>query len=89
MKDDDGVWHEEEDTFLGLLNDYYSRLFSSSHPYGFEHILDGFDEVVSDEMKEDLGQPYATEEVDATIKDMVPLKALGLDGMPPLFYQTY
>lgn len=71
------------------MNDYYSRLFSSSHPYDFDRILDGIDEVVTDEIKEDLGHPYTIEEVDATIKDMAPLKAFGLDGMPPLFYQTY
>ena len=89
MKDDDGVWHEEEDTFPDLLNDYYSRLFSSSHPYDFDRILDGVDKVVTDEKREDLGWPYTIEEVDATIKDAVPLKAPGLDGMPTLFYQTY
>ena len=28
-------------------------------------------------------------EVQEAIKQMAPLKAPGLDGMPPLFYQTY
>ena len=41
LKDDNGVWHEDEDNVSGLLNEYYSKLFSSSHPHDFEHILDG------------------------------------------------
>ena len=32
---------------------------------------------------------YTMEEVELAIKEMAPLKAPGLDGMPPLFYQTY
>ena len=72
-----------------MLNDYYSQLFSSSNPQDFDRILDGVDVVVSDEMRENLAQSYITEEVDATIKEMAPLKALGPNGMPPLFYQTY
>ena len=54
LKDDNGVWHEDEDTFLGLLNEYYSKLFSSSHPHDFEHILNGVDVVVTEEMRIDL-----------------------------------
>ena len=89
LKDDNGVWHEDEDTFSGLLNEYYSKLFSSSNPHDFEHILDGVGAVVTEEMRIDLARPYTSEEVDATTKDMAPLKAPRLDGMPPLFYQTY
>ena len=69
-----------------MLNDYYSRLFSSSNSHDFDCILDGVDEVVTDEMRVDLAWPYTTEEVDAAIKETAPLKALGPDGMSPLFY---
>ena len=72
-----------------MLNDYYSRLFSSSNSHDFDCILDGVDEVVTDEMRVDLAWPYTTEEVDAAIKETAPLKALGPDGMSPLFYQIY
>lgn len=40
-------------------------------------------------MNTTLTTPYKAEEVEIAINDMAPLKALGLDGMPPLFYQTY
>ncbi|KAL0008304.1 hypothetical protein SO802_009806 [Lithocarpus litseifolius] len=89
LKDDNEVWHEDEDTFSGLLNEYYFKLCSSSNPYDFERILDGVDAVVAEEIRIDLARPYTSEEVDAAIKDMVPLKAPRPDGMSPLFYQTY
>ena len=37
-------------------------------------------------MNVELLKPYSKEEVDAAIKQMAPLKAPGLDGMPPIFY---
>ena len=48
--------------------------------------LDGVDTVVTKEMRTNLACPYSLDEVDVAIKEMAPLKALGLDGMPPLFY---
>ena len=74
---------------MGLLNEYYSKLFSPSHPHDFKCIIDGVDTVVTEEMRTDLAHPYMSDEVDVAIKEMAPLKALGLDGMPPFFYQTY
>lgn len=47
------------------------------------------DKVVTDEMQADLAQAYTREKVNATIKEMAPLKAPGPDGMPPLFFQNY
>ena len=44
---------------------------------------------MTEEMRTDLAPPYSSNEVDVSIKEMAPLKALGPDGMPPLFYQTY
>ena len=89
LKDDEGVWHEDEDTYARMLNEFYSRLFTSSQPHDLDRILDGVDEVVTDEMRADLARAYTSEEVDAAIKEMAPLKAPNPDGMPPLFFQTY
>ena len=44
---------------------------------------------MTDEMQADLAWAYISKEVDVAIKEMAPLKALGSDGMPPLFFQTY
>ena len=63
--------------------------FTSSQPHDLDRILDGVDEVVTDEMRVDLARAYTSEEVDAAIKEMALLKAPGPDVMPPLFFQTY
>ena len=42
--------------------------------------------MVTKEMRTNLACPYSLDEVDVAIKEMAPLKALGPDGMPPLFY---
>ena len=72
-----------------MLIDYYVDLFTSSNPHNLESILDGIQEVVTWEMNSNLTAPYTAEEMEIAIKDMAPLKALGSDGMLPLFYQTY
>ena len=54
-----------------------------------DQVVDGVQKVVTDSMNADLAKPYSADEVERAIKDMVPLKAPGPDGMPPLFYQIY
>ena len=52
-------------------------------------MLNGVQKVVTGEMNASLVMEYKPEEVASAIKEMAPLKAPGLDGMPPLFYQSY
>ena len=40
-------------------------------------------------MNASLTRAFTIEEVEAVVKEMAPLKAPGLNGMPPLFYQSY
>ena len=89
LKDNDRVWQTEEGIVSKMLIDYYVDLFTSSNPHNLESILDGIQEVVTWEMNSNLTAPYTVEEMEIAIKDMASLKALGSDGMPPLFYQTY
>ena len=41
------------------------------------------------EMNADLVRDFSKLEVRETLHQMAPLKAPGLDGMPPLFYQHF
>ena len=54
MRDDNEVWQANEEVFSSLLNEYYAGLFSSSNPHDFEHILDGVEEVVTEDIRRDL-----------------------------------
>lgn len=40
-------------------------------------------------MNSSLTKQFTREEVKLALKQMVPLKSLGLDGFNPVFYQTY
>ena len=72
-----------------IFVDFYNRLFISSNPTELERVLAGVQPVVDDFMNEALLQPSVREEVEVAIKQMAPLKASGLDGMPPIFYQHF
>ena len=51
--------------------------------------LDSLPSIVSDEMNSKLSQEFMEWEVQATLKQMAPLKAPEPYSMPPLFYQNY
>ena len=89
LRDEEGVWQNDEHIFSGLLVCFYEKLFASSNPQNMERILNGVQEVVTDSMRTKLAQAYLVCEVEKAIKDMAPLKAPGPDEMPPLFYHTY
>ena len=89
MKDAGGTWHEDEDHISGMFTAYFAKLFTSSNPHDSDRVLDGVQNVVTDDMRADLAKPYLMEEVEFAIKEMAPLKAQGPDGTPLLFYQTY
>ena len=50
LRDEEGVWQNDEHTFSGLLVGFYEKLFASSNPQNMERILNGVKEVVIDSM---------------------------------------
>ena len=46
-------------------------------------------QLVTNDMNSTLTENFQAWEVECAIKQMAPLKALGPDGMPPLFFQNY
>ena len=89
IQDDEGVWQSEEEVVSSIFVDFYTRLFTSSNVHDIDRVLEGVNKVVFDSMNTDLLMPYSKEEVDVAIKQMAPLKAPSLDGMPPIFYQSF
>ena len=69
--------------------DYYEQLFSCSHPAVSAKLLDAIQPKVTDEMNLALLQAFQTTEIETTLKQMHPLKALGPNGMPSLFINTF
>ena len=89
LRNKNGEWVDGEDQIAQLFIDYYSELFTTSNPSHLAEVLENIPQVVSDSMNADLVKPFVKQEVDVALKQMAPLKAPGLDGMPPIFYQHY
>ena len=70
-------------------DEYFEKLFASSHPVISEELIDAVPTKVTDRMNSILLQEFQATEVERALKQMHPLKAPGLDGMPPLFYQHF
>ena len=71
------------------LSDYYKDLFSTTHPDNFEDILTEILSTISSQMNEQLIRPVDEKEIRQALFSMHPNKALGTDGMSPLYFQYY
>lgn len=89
LQDENGTWQDNEEVVSGMLIEFYANLFTSSNLGNLEQILEGIQPVVTEDMQIALAKPFVVEKVECAIRDMAPLKAPRLDGIPPLFYQTY
>ena len=69
--------------------EFYQALFTFQNLDNFNDILAQVPQVVTEEMNHDLIANFKAEEVQTALKQMAPLKSLGPDGVPPIFYQHY
>ena len=68
---------------------YYQNLFSTSHTFVQDELLDAIEARVSEPMNALLIREFQAMEVRKALKQMHLLKAPGLDDMNPLFYQHF
>ena len=68
-----------------MFEDYYKTLFTSMNPIVSEELLDAVHTKVIDQMNSSLTKEFKAIEVERALKQMFPITAPGLDGMPPLF----
>lgn len=66
--------------------DYYSTLFKSSNCTVFTEVLEAIQHKVSLAINQTLTKDFTAIEVQMVLKQMYPLKALSLNGMPALFF---
>lgn len=86
---DVGRWQEEDDKIEGIAVDYYSTLFKSSNCTVFTEVLEAIQHKVSLAINQTLTKDFTATEVQMVLKQMYPLKALSLNGMPALFFQHF
>ena len=73
----------------GIFVEYYQELFTSSNPESVPEALSSIPQLVIEDMNSTITKNFQVGEVEAALKQMAPLKALRLNGMPPLFFQNY
>ena len=89
MHDANGGWCSSHAQVNATIVDFYQNLFTLGSPSNFEEVIETIPHVVTDEMNDMLMTKFHIQEVEVALKQMAPLKAHGLNGMPPLFYQSY
>lgn len=89
LKDEDGVWWKGDEQIERVLISYFDDLFSTSNPSNTEAICDVVKRKLSDDHKCWCDRDFTWEEITEAINHMHPLKSLGSDGLPALFFQNF
>nr|XP_023893774.1 uncharacterized protein LOC112005708 [Quercus suber] len=89
IKDRSGNWQEQPDLIGDIIVDFFGELFTICNPAMVDDSLSLFPQLVTYEINEQLAGDFMGWEVQEALKQIVPLKAPGPDGMPPLFYQHF
>ena len=89
IRDEDGVWRTSQEEMGEVMVNYYKSLFASTEGSVSISMLDCVPTVIDEEMNASLCREFEACEVATAFQQMTLLKAPGLDGMLPLFYQHF
>ncbi|XVE65588.1 hypothetical protein DITRI_Ditri08aG0012200 [Diplodiscus trichospermus] len=88
LKNESGEWMSDEEQLRDYVTQFFKEVYTkgeNDNPvYG---IRNAFPIIVDDKMLE-LGKEISDKEIKAGMFSMKPLKALGFDGIPAIFYQS-
>lgn len=89
LEDDNGRWVEDEVGLGKVLEGYFEKIFSSSNPSRFDHIMSGIQRIAVDDLNGPIVGDFQASEVKQALNQMAPLTAPGPDGMSPIFYNSF
>lgn len=89
IRDEQDAWQEQLEEIATVIINYFKDLFSSFRQVDSTNVLAYVPSAITDEMNDSLCCDFVESEVYVALNQMAPLKALGPDGMPPLFYQHF
>ncbi|GAV78604.1 hypothetical protein CFOL_v3_22069, partial [Cephalotus follicularis] len=89
IRDENGVWSEEEGVYKQLIINYFQTLFLSSQLKELNRILEHVESKATEEMNNMLTEAFSKIEIVVAIRQMNPTKASALDEMSAIFYQKY
>lgn len=83
------VWQDDMEQVGQIFVDYFDQLFTTSRLRVEQELIDAILAKVIQRMNSALIKEFHAGEVEKALKQMHPLTAPGLDGMPPLFYHHF
>ena len=89
LRNSDGVLVSGEGDLLVIVRDYYKNLFLSSGPTEVDEVVLSIKPVITNDMNNCLISLFSRVEIECALNQMAHLKALGPDGMPPIFFQKF
>ena len=89
IRDTSGQWRTNPNEVNHCLVEYFQKLFTSTNNLNPHEAVNSINTIISEDMRSQLSATFTTGEVQIALKQLTPLKAPGLDGMPPLFYQNF
>ena len=89
LQNEEGNWCSSKDDIASIVVSYFEKLYATSFPSNITEVTATIPAKVTSEMNQDLIREFTKEEVEDSLKQMHPTKALGPDGMSVIFFQKY
>ncbi|RYQ80302.1 hypothetical protein Ahy_Scaffold1g106806 [Arachis hypogaea] len=89
LKDKEGQWVSGKDRILNIVEEHFTKLFTSSVKSDFRDCINRISKRVTQDMNEQLIEKISEKEIEEALFSMGSLKVPGPDNLNGLFYQSH
>ncbi|GAV84205.1 hypothetical protein CFOL_v3_27649 [Cephalotus follicularis] len=75
IKDDQGVWSDNETVYQQTIKSYFQNIFASDHPVELHRVLNYVDTEVTDAMNRELSADFSRKEIETVLHQINATKA--------------